>query len=98
MYAEKVLDLSVKVANEAAKQGVDKFIEVSTAQVYEAGKKKTKEGDKIDPWTGIAKYKIKAEEELRKIPKLNLIIVRPAYVYGPGDITSLCMLFTVAFK
>ena len=33
---------------------MDKFIEVSTAQVYEAGKKKSKEGDKCDPWTGIA--------------------------------------------
>jgi len=89
VYAEKVFDLSIKVGTEAAKQGVDKFIEVSTAQIYEAGKKKAKEGDKTDPWTGIAKYKLKAEEELRKIGGLNLIIVRPAYVYGPGDITSL---------
>jgi hypothetical protein len=39
-----VYDLSVKVATEAAKRKVDKFIEVSTAQVYEAGKKKAKEG------------------------------------------------------
>lgn len=89
VYAEKVLDLSVKVATEAAKRDTEKFIEVSTAQVYEAGKKKAKEGDKCDPWTGIAKYKLQAEEALRKIPKLNLIIVRPVYVYGPGDITSL---------
>jgi len=89
VYAEKVHDLSLKVANEAAKQKVDKFIEVSTAQVYEAGKKKAKEGDKCDPWTGIAKYELKAEEDLRKIAGLNLIIVRPVYVYGPGDITSL---------
>lgn len=89
VYAEKVYDLSIKVATEAAKRGVDKFIEVSTAQVYEAGKKKAKEGDKCDPWTGIAKYELKAEEDLRKIAGLNLIVVRPAYVYGPGDITSL---------
>lgn len=89
VYAEKVLDLSVKVATEAAKRKVDKFIEVSTAQVYEAGKKKAKEGDKTDPWTGIAKYELKAEEELRKIGGLNLIIVRPATVYGPGDINGL---------
>jgi len=90
VYAEKVLDLSVKVATEAAKRGVDKFIEVSTAQVYEAGKKKAKEGDKADPWTAIAKFELKAEEELRKIGGLNLIIVRPATVYGPGDINGLC--------
>ena len=33
----------------------------------------------------MAKYKAKAEEELKKITGLNLIIVRPAVVYGPGD-------------
>jgi len=89
VYAEKVLDLSVKCATEAAKQKVDRFIEVSTAQVYEAGKKPSKEADKLDPWTLLAKYKAKAEEELRKIPGLNLIIVRPAIVYGPGDVFGL---------
>jgi len=89
VYAEKVLDLSVKVATEAAKQKVDRFIEVSTAQVYEAGKKASKEKDKTDPWTSLAKFKLQAEEQLRKIPGLNLIIVRPATVYGPGDINGL---------
>lgn len=89
VYAEKVLDLSVKVGTEAAKRGVDKFIEVSTAQVYEAGKKPSKETDKLDPWTTLAKFEAKAEEELRKINGLNLIIVRPATVYGPGDINGL---------
>lgn len=90
MYAEKVLDLSTKVATEAAKQKVDKFVEVSTAQVYEAGKKPSKESSKTDPWTALAKFKLKAEEDLRKIAGLNLIIVRPAIVYGPGDINGLC--------
>jgi len=89
VYAEKVLDLSLKVATEAAKQKVDRFVEVSTAQVYEAGKKPSKENGKTDPWTALAKFKLKAEEELRKIAGLNLIIVRPALVYGPGDINGL---------
>jgi nucleoside-diphosphate-sugar epimerase len=89
VYAEKVLDLSVKVATEAAKQKVEKFIEISTAQVYEAGKKPSKEGGKTDPWTALAKHKLQAEEQLRKIAGLNLIIVRPAIVYGPGDINGL---------
>ena len=31
------MDLSVRCAQEAVKHGVDKFIQVSTAQVYEAG-------------------------------------------------------------
>jgi len=89
VYAEKVLDLSVKVATEAAKQKVDRFIEVSTAQVYEAGKKPSKENGKTDPWTALAKHKLQAEEQLRKIAGLNLIIVRPAIIYGPGDIAGL---------
>lgn len=93
VYAEKVLDLAVKVGTEAAKRGVDKFIEVSTAQVYAESKKKSKEGEKLEPWTNLAKYLLKAEEELRKIPNLNLIIVRPATVYGPGDINGLCMYY-----
>eukprot|EP01113_Clastostelium_recurvatum_P001200 TRINITY_DN104_c0_g1_i1.p1 TRINITY_DN104_c0_g1~~TRINITY_DN104_c0_g1_i1.p1 ORF type:complete len:364 (-),score=134.52 TRINITY_DN104_c0_g1_i1:116-1207(-) len=89
VYSEKVLDLSVKCATEAAKVGVDRFIEVSTAQVYEAGKKPSKEDSKLDPWTLLAKFKLQAEEALRKVPGLNLIIVRPVIVYGPGDITGL---------
>jgi len=89
VYAEKVLDLSVKVATEAAKQKVDRFVEVSTAQVYEEGKKPSKENAKTEPWTALAKHKLKAEEELRKIAGLNLIIVRPALIYGPGDINGL---------
>jgi len=89
VYSEKVLDLSVKVGTEAAKQKVDRFIEVSTAQVYEAGKKPSKEGDKTSPWTNLAKYKLQAEEALRGIAGLNLIVVRPAIVYGQGDISGL---------
>ncbi len=81
----------MKVGTEAAKQQVDRFVYVSTDQVYEASKKRAKETDKTDPWTSIAKFHLKAEEELRKIGGLNLVIVRPAIVYGPGDINGLCM-------
>ena len=38
MYEEKIFLLSVTVAKEAAKRKVKRFIEVSTAQVYESGK------------------------------------------------------------
>ncbi len=34
----------------------------------------------------MAKAKSEAEEELKKIPGLDLVIVRPAIVYGPGDV------------
>jgi len=44
-----------------------------------------KEDAKLDPWTSIAKYKLKAEQEIKNIAGLNFIVVRPAIVYGPGD-------------
>ncbi|EFA80170.1 NAD-dependent epimerase/dehydratase family protein [Heterostelium album PN500] len=89
VYNEKVFEVSDKCATEAAKVGVDKFVEVSTAQVYEAKKKASKEDGKTDPWTLIAKYKLNAEKKLREIPNLNLVIVRPSVVYGPGDILGI---------
>ncbi|KAF2072819.1 hypothetical protein CYY_005862 [Polysphondylium violaceum] len=92
VYNEKVFDVSVKCATEAAKVGVDKFIEVSTAQVYESNKKPSKETDKTTSskaWTLIAVHKLKGEEKLKEIAGLNLIIVRPSVVYGPGDILGI---------
>jgi len=89
VYKENIIDVSVTCANAAAKRGVKKFIEFSTAQVYDAGKKPSTEEDKLKPWTKLAKAKQTAEEELKKINGLNLVIVRPAIVYGPGDITGI---------
>jgi nucleoside-diphosphate-sugar epimerase len=75
---------------------VKRFIEVSTAQVYDAGKKASDETDKTKPWTKLAKAKLIAEEELKKIQGLPLVIVRPAIVYGPGDINGLTPRLIVA--
>jgi len=89
VYQENIIDVSVTSATEAAKRGVKMFVEVSTGQVYDSTSKAKKEDAKLKPWTGIAKAKLKAEEALRGIKGLNLIIVRPANIYGPGDQTSL---------
>jgi len=89
VYQENIIDVSVTCANEAAKRGVKRFVEVSTAQVYDSGDKPRKESAKLKPWTGIAKAKLKAEEALKGIANLNLVILRPAMVYGPGDLTGL---------
>jgi len=66
VYKEKVFDLTLLVARIAAKHGAERFIEVSTAQVYEPKKNPSKEDDSKKPWTGIATYKLKAEDELKK--------------------------------
>jgi len=89
VYKENIIDVSVTCAKAAAARGVGKYIEVSTAQVYDSGKKPSSEDDKLKPWTKLAKAKLTAEDELKKINGLNLIIVRPAIVYGPGDITGI---------
>jgi len=86
VYKENIIDVSTTCANAAAKAGVSRFVEVSTAQVYDADKKPSNESAKIKPWTKLAKAKFDAEEALRKIKGLNLVVVRPAIVYGPGDI------------
>jgi len=96
VYAEKVLGLSQKVAEAAVEFGATKFIEASTAQVYSVGKKASSESDKLDPWTNLAKYKLQAEEALKRINGLPLIIVRPAIVYGPGDISGISPRIIIA--
>jgi len=89
VYEEKVYTLSVNCAKEAAKQGVKVYIEVSTSQVYDGEKSISKETAKTKPWTLLAKSKLKAEEALKDIKDLNLVIVRPAVVYGPGDVQGI---------
>jgi len=89
VYAERVEHLSLACAKEAAKHKVKRFIEVSTAQVYEPSEKIKKEDGKLEPWTNIAKYKLKVEGELKGISGLNFIVVRPAVIYGPGDRTGI---------
>jgi nucleoside-diphosphate-sugar epimerase len=89
VYKEKVLELSTLLAKEAVKCGVERFVEVSTAQVYEPKKHVSKEDDTLKPWTGFATYKLEAEKVLKDMKGLPLNIVRPAIVYGPGDSTGI---------
>jgi len=89
VYKEKILDLKKKLAAEAVKQGVDRFVDVSTAQIYEAGKKSSKEDSTVKPWTGVAQFSYEAEKELKGTSGLPVSFVRPAIIYGPGDVTGI---------
>lgn len=86
-YDQKVLAIVKICANEAKKRNIKKWIEVSTAQVYDETKKPAKETDKTKPWTSLAVSKLKAENELKTIG-LPYVILRPAIIYGPGDING----------
>eukprot|EP01120_Amphizonella_sp_Union-15-10_P008788 TRINITY_DN3228_c0_g3_i2.p1 TRINITY_DN3228_c0_g3~~TRINITY_DN3228_c0_g3_i2.p1 ORF type:complete len:369 (+),score=81.39 TRINITY_DN3228_c0_g3_i2:55-1161(+) len=85
VYKENVIEVSSTCSKAAAKYKVARYIEVSTAQVYESGKKPKDENGKIKPWTGQAKASYEAENKVREAKDLNYVIIRPAIVYGPGD-------------
>ncbi|KAI9894955.1 MAG: hypothetical protein M1814_000176 [Vezdaea aestivalis] len=85
VYKVRSLNLSVAAGKEAARRGVKVFVEVSTGMVYKPESAPRKETDKTKPWMTMAKYKLIAEEELAKIPNLNLVILRVAHVYGEYD-------------
>jgi len=96
VYKENIIDVSTTTAKAAAQRGVGRFIEVSTGQVYDAGKKPSAEDDKTKPWTKLAKAKLAAEEEIKKISGLSWLIVRPAIVYGPGDVGGITPRLIIA--
>ena len=96
IYNERITQLSVNLGKEAAKHSLKAFVEVSTAHVYESSKKPSDETSKLKPWTSQAKMKLKAEEALSEIKGLPLIILRPAIVYGEGDIYGITPRIIIA--
>ena len=97
VYASRCTDLSIKCAEMASEKGVEKFIELSTAMVYKSqGKRPALEtADKI-PWTQQARAKLNGEEALLSMNDLNLVVLRPSIVYGPGDVNGLMPRVTCA--
>lgn len=87
-YKVKCEDAAARCLEEAKTQGVQKWIEVSTAQVYDPDKNIKTEKSKLEPWTTIAKYRLKAET-LVKASGIPHVILRPAIVYGSGDWSGL---------
>jgi len=89
VYDHNVTRLTKLSSAASAKHGVKRFIELSTGQVYDAGKKPSTEDDKVKPWTEIARAKLEAEQALAHTAGLNYVIIRPAIVYGTGDVYGL---------
>jgi nucleoside-diphosphate-sugar epimerase len=95
VYQLRSYTLSVGLAKEAAKRGIKAFVECSTAMVYKSGSGARKEEDQTQPWNNLAKWKLKAGEEMRQIPGLNLCVLRLPHVYGDycsGHITTVTCL------
>jgi len=89
VYDHNVTRLSKLCATASQKHGCKRFVEFSTGQVYDAGKKPSREDDKIKPWTEIARAKLDSEQAVASVPGLNYVIIRPAIVYGTGDVYGL---------
>ena len=90
VYQQLVVDVSTKAAMAAKQQGAQRFVELSTAQIYEPTEKAAAEaGAKLKPWTKQATYKLRAESILKDIPGLPLVVLRAAMTYGPGDVAGL---------
>jgi hypothetical protein len=63
--------------------------------VYAPERKPSTEGDKFKPWLKLAKAKLEAEQELPKIPGLNLVILRLAF-HGEGAVSCKSISRTTA--
>lgn len=85
VYKEGIYKLSLNCANEAATQQVKRYVELSSGCVNSSEKTPLKEDCKLDPWTGVAKQKLKVEKELAHINNLSYTVVRLPVVYGIGD-------------
>lgn len=85
VYEVRSYALAVALGREVARRGIRSFVECSTAHVYKGGSSPRKENDKLQPWHRLAKWKMKASEELTKIPGLNYCLVRLPHVYGEYD-------------
>lgn len=97
-----------KLAEEASKRGVKRFIYISTAKVY--GEKSSldngmahafNEEDTTNPIDDYAKSKLKAEQAIKKIcaeSNMDSVIFRPPLVYGPGVKANFYSLLNVVGK
>ncbi|KAI9040084.1 NAD-dependent epimerase/dehydratase family protein [Aspergillus affinis] len=95
VYELRSYNLTVALAREVARRGIRSYVECSTAHVYKGGSTPRKEDDKIQPWNKLAKWKLKASEEIQKIPGFTYCVLRLPHVYGEYDpgyfATGICL-------
>jgi len=96
VYAEGITKVASVVGQEAIKHRIERFVQVSTAEVYKPSSKALKEDAPTGPTTGIGTAHLKAESELKHVGGLPLVIVRPGICYGPGDVLGLAPRLCIA--
>lgn len=82
--------LAVEVAKKAEKSGVSQFVFMSSGAVYSQSDKKHKvifvnSETPLNPTTAYGISKMKAEKDIVSLDtNMNIVIIRPPMVYGPG--------------
>jgi len=90
VYEANIVQVVKLTAAAALKHKAKRYIHVSTAQVYSPPSKvAAKETSELKPWTDMARAHAEAEAALKTVAGLNYVIVRPAIVYGTGDVFGL---------
>ncbi|KAF9581385.1 hypothetical protein BGW38_001616, partial [Lunasporangiospora selenospora] len=89
VYQDRIYALSLNCAREAVKRNAKVFVQLSTGDIYESSGSASREDSKTKPWNAIAKHKLDVDKELQEMAGLNLIIFRPAVVYGLGALGGL---------
>jgi len=89
VYNENTIDTLKTCAKLAAEYKVKRFVEISGSQMYDSTKKPATENDKLKPWTLVSKAKLECEKFLATLQGLDYVIIRPAIVYGVGDMLGL---------
>jgi nucleoside-diphosphate-sugar epimerase len=83
-FYEANVELTRSVGRAAAASSA-RMVFVSTVKVHgEESARALKESDPLAPAGDYARSKAQAEAELRAIPGLQLVVLRPPLVYGPG--------------
>jgi len=95
-YQLRCREPATKCSIASQEAGVKRYVEVSTAQVYNPSKSAVDEDGKIAPWTLQAKFRHEAEEKIKSVTGLPYVILRPATCYGIGDLTGLSPRITCA--
>jgi len=83
-YENRIANVA-KMASAMAVGHCRKWIELSTAIVYEGSKIPLDEKGLIGPWNVVAEFRYQAEKILIQQNKLPCTILRASIVYGPGD-------------
>jgi nucleoside-diphosphate-sugar epimerase len=90
-YDSYILQRSVNIATEAAKRKIRVYVHESSASDYASrgNVESCVETDPLEVRTMLSEYRIRADEAVRAIPGLNLVLARCSFMYGPLDLGTM---------